>query len=130
MIQRVRLGLISLLLILVSGIVHATLEPSQRAVGVTQSYPYSDSEFGSDVLGVIPQLRLALSFRSLPLLSDDSPDPNLADVERFTSAKPNDSIAPSCTLACLSRLYSFIENYRLAGWKETNALYVALNSQF
>lgn len=30
----------------------------------------------------------------------------------------------------LLRAYHFSSNHRLAGWKETNAMYVALNSQF
>lgn len=91
------------------------------------STPSSHSEFDSAAVGIINANRWSWSSRHL----EDG------DVPSFDGSDINSVIAPA------HRLYradidtphyetdsQFSQSHRIAGWKETNALYVALNSQY
>lgn len=92
------------------------------------SYPVSQSYQRHDAAAILHANRWSVAQR------EDSPQNS--DPFFFSGLdQPNIHVSLShlgCRLRQLEllRAYHFSPNHRLAGWKETNAMYVALNSQF
>ncbi len=92
-----------------------------------QSQPVSSTDDSASVVAIINAARWSLSQRTL----DDR------EVSDADSTPLSLSSLPPYKLYChpvLVNQYwastSFTPNHRISGWKDTNALYVALNSQF
>ncbi len=93
----------------------------------SESQPVSNAGDSASVVAIINAARWSLSQRTLD-------DREISDAD---STSFNVNSLPPYKLYChpvLVNQYwasrSFTCNYRISGWKDTNALYVALNSQF
>ncbi|WP_159653197.1 hypothetical protein [Vibrio atypicus] len=91
------------------------------------SQPVSQTESDSDVIAIINLSRWGMAGRHI----EDG------DLNELGSDTVSSSQVPPYKLYChplLAQAYwadrSFTSNHRISGWKESNALYVALNSQF
>tara|TARA_Y100001956_G_scaffold53675_1_gene52394 strand:- start:2979 stop:3455 length:477 start_codon:yes stop_codon:yes gene_type:complete len=93
----------------------------------SSSRPVSQSEGSVDVVAIINLNRWGMSGRHIDESDINETDSYLADVNQL----------PPHKLYChpiLAKAYwadnAFSANHRISGWKDSNALYVALNSQF
>lgn len=93
----------------------------------SSSRPVSQSEGSVDVVAIINLNRSSMSGRFIDESDSNEADSYLSDVNQL----------PPHKLYChpvLAQAYwaddAFTANHRISGWKDSNALYVALNSQF
>lgn len=104
----------------------ALFEESQQEN--TPQQPASQSEIDADVVAIVQLNRWSLSDRH----TEDGEAPGTSDGQNSGQAQ-----LPLHTLYLYPLAssgywvtHSFASNHRISGWKESNALYVALNSQF
>ncbi|NRF14618.1 hypothetical protein [Vibrio coralliilyticus] len=94
----------------------------------TSQSPVSQSEIDTDVLAIVQFNRWSLSDRH----SEEGEAPGTSDGHYSSQASlPLNSLYsyPLVQNGCWVD-NSFTSNHRISGWKESNALYVALNAQF
>ncbi|MBN3494014.1 MULTISPECIES: hypothetical protein [Vibrio] len=94
----------------------------------TSQNPVSQSEIDTDVLAIVHFNRWSLSDRH----SEEGEAPGTSDGHYSSQASlPLNSLYTYSLFDNGSWVEnSFTSNHRISGWKESNALYVALNAQF
>ncbi|USD35217.1 MULTISPECIES: hypothetical protein [Vibrio] len=94
----------------------------------TPQQPISQSEVGVDVVAILPLSRWSLSDRH----TEEREAPGASDGHYSGQAQLPLHSLYLYPLASQGYwvTHSFSSNHRISGWKESNALYVALNSQF
>ncbi|EGR7968431.1 hypothetical protein OTE47_000415 [Vibrio vulnificus] len=105
-------------------------ETIQHEESDSSPLPVSESHFKTDAAGILNAGRWNVSQRE-ENASDTTPL-MFGDGHASPDALPNVHVNVVCAIArkALQTQYHYVANHRLAGWKETNAMYVALNSQF
>ena len=104
----------------------ALFDASRKAQDSSSS-PVSQSEGTIDVVAIINLNRWGMSGRIADESDSNQAESNLADLNPSSPYKPYCHPLPANEYWVDDALTS---SHRISGWKESNALYVALNSQF
>ncbi|WP_087019709.1 hypothetical protein [Thaumasiovibrio subtropicus] len=114
---------------LLSGAQHAGTSlqlPHNAPWDIGSPAPQSDTPITPNELAVLPQTRACGLLRQVRS-SDSDEEPTTPPF--LTATFTQHTVADSLQFT-EAPYRSYAHHFRLAGWKETNALYVALNSQF